>query len=171
MNEILKSQSRAKLAMGLVVSITICFSAAAIGGMATAGLSKLSSSKSLQFLTLYGNTVTDAHLQTLPSFPNLQFLQICAAPVTDSGIKSLGTIKRLRQLDIFEAIAVTDAGIQQLENLTNLEQLKLLQTALTNDSLPAISKMVALKQLQLDGHQVTPSKRSPQFTPRPRTLT
>jgi len=119
------------------------------------GLKHLSRSKTLQSLSLYGACIGDAHVQQLQQFPNLRFLQIVRTSVSDVGMQAIGSLVNLRTLDIMVAPAVTDNGIRSLGHLKDLVKLTVLQTRLTDGSLPAISRLHALKVLILDGHPIT----------------
>jgi hypothetical protein len=121
--------------------------------------------------------VNDASARTLAAFPTLRHLELHMTGITDegvaalaglplevlwlgprisdAGVESISRIRTLRHLDLC-AHMVTDEGIPLLANLTQLEVLWLPRCSITDASVPSLSSMTWLRELNIGDTGITP---------------
>jgi hypothetical protein len=104
----------------------------------------------LQSLTLGGELVTDAALDSITQCRDLRLLRIYRTDISDEGLRRIAEFKALRSLSI-QSDRVTDAGLAHLRALTNLRELDLFATRITDESFRPLSEIKSLTQLDLRG--------------------
>ena len=137
----------------------------------------LESAPLLQYVDLFGTSITDSSLALLKNKPGLVNLFIGGTQTTDAGISNLQNLPTLQHLDL-EGTQITDAGLQYLQGkklfdlrlgktrimgpgLTNFANtrgllfLDLSGTSVTDDSLVAFARLDHLLTLNLSGSRVT----------------
>ena len=100
------------------------------------GLRSLSKLTELRTLDLFGSTFRDADVEHLAAFPKLETLELSGKGVTDVGLKALAKRTTLAKLTLVGVHGVTDNGLRELQPLTEL------------------------RDLYVDGEQVTPAGRA-----------
>jgi internalin A len=105
--------------------------------------------KSLEELTLSGDTCTDASMEQLAKLVNLRLLYIHDTAITDIGARQLSNFHKLRSLTVFSSI-INDDGYTSIEGLHDLELLRLGAQELTPAVLDHV-KAPNLKSLYLGG--------------------
>lgn len=126
-------------------------------------------------LDLRGCAITDAELEYLASLPNLTGLELRGTAVTDAGIAQLAALRlktlslrgtkvgernlpmlpaTLQHLDLTDTRAGADA-CRFLRPLPDLHTLKLNRLPIDDAGLDALPSLPRLRQLEIDGTQVT----------------
>ena len=152
-------------------------------GMVTdIGLERLTSLPNLKELTIGGNKLTDAGLQALRQMHSLTYLDlggrqgtdanVWAIRMSDAGLDAVLSAKGLRELR-FECtavgvgiegakfadvsyVSVTTGWLEKMKALPKLENLKLQGCdRLNDDSIPALTALAGLRQVDLKGSAVT----------------
>jgi hypothetical protein len=136
----------------------------------------------LKELTMGGNEVSDAGLQALREMPGLRYLDLTgregtdsnvwAVSISDSGLDAILSVKELRELRFactsigvgiegakfaeVSATSVTNEWIAKMKALPRLEKLRVQGCRRIDDeSIPALSAMPALREVDLKGTSVT----------------
>lgn len=120
-----------------------------------AGLRHLQPLKNLRVLSLDGAPISGLGAEHLQNLERLQHLNLWGCPVTDAGLEKIKQLKNLRLLDVRDT-QVTDAGIPHLTAMADhLEVLHLIGTKVSDASVPHLAKLTKLRELSLEGSQVT----------------
>ncbi|HEY1337179.1 MAG TPA: hypothetical protein VGF59_06690 [Bryobacteraceae bacterium] len=146
------------------------------------GLERLVNLTNLKELTMGGNEVSDAGLQALREMPGLRYLDLTgregtdsnvwAVSISDSGLDAILSVKELRELRFactsigvgiegakfaeVSATSVTNEWIAKMKALPRLEKLRVQGCRRIDDeSIPALSAMPALREVDLKGTSVT----------------
>jgi hypothetical protein len=73
----------------------------------------------LEYLDLYGATLTDRGLAHLEHSRDLCWLNLCKTGITDAGLAHLARLDRLQDLYL-DACPITDAGLKRLKDVRGL---------------------------------------------------
>lgn len=140
------------------------------------GLKTVGQMTGLKWLQLSGTPITDAGLPHLAGLKNLTSLQLDETKATSAGLAHLEPLQSIERLRLFDEVNdegakylsklkklksisanldLSDEGVAYLARLPHLEELMLSEPQVTDASLPAISKMPALKTLWFQRCQVT----------------
>ena len=109
--------------------------------------------RDLQWLSLFGTSVSDDGLLHVSELSNLEQLILVDLDIGDAGVRHLANLKKLRLLDL-RGTNVGDAGLTALEELKNLQVLDLSGTNVRGTQLAALARLRALTVLDLDGTEV-----------------
>ena len=99
--------------------------------------------------------IDDGSLEIIGQLPNLTFLDIGECKVLKGKtIGELGKLTRLTYLELREIKKVTDDNFAALETLINLTELNLEATRISDASVPTLLKMQKLERLSVAGTQM-----------------
>lgn len=128
------------------------------------GMEALKNWKRLKRLNLRGTKITDTTLEHLANVTTLESLDAGFAQITDVGLDRLAPLQNLKEL-VIGGNKLTDTGLQSLRHFPGLTSLSLggsqrtdsgLWTiSLTESGLDAITTLKELRELRLDGMQVS----------------
>ena len=108
----------------------------------------------LQWLSLYGDRITDDELAHLRCLTRLEHLDLLHTAVTDMGLMSLQGMNQLRELSL-DGTKVSDDGLPHLPKVAAIQSLDLSRTRVTDRGLKHLKNLTALHRLCLVGTQVT----------------
>jgi hypothetical protein len=141
------------------------------------GINHLKGLPHLADLRLNGLNVGDRTLALVPNWPELRVLELRGSRITDKGMAHLRGLKQLWELAVDDTL-ISDAGLANiadlrtlkilyltgtptgdagLARLDRLEQLRFLAVGsrVTDGSLPTLKRMTNLKELHLDGSNMS----------------
>src|SRR3954454_23982456 len=101
-----------------------------------------------------GSWITDADLERLRSFPRLRSLNLTRTRITDVGMEHLATLTGVTDLNLYFAEYITEDGIAHLKGWSSLERLNLHGTKVTSKVFPLLTRLTALKSLDLGSTQI-----------------
>lgn len=120
--------------------------------------------KHLKSLNLRGTKITDNTLELLAGVPTLEALDIGWAQITDTGLEHLTALTNLRRLT-FGGNKLTDTALDFLRQMPQIEYLDLggqqrtdsglWSLALTDAGMRTIGSVTELRELRLEGRNVT----------------
>ncbi|MFZ9088901.1 MAG: leucine-rich repeat domain-containing protein [Planctomycetaceae bacterium] len=110
----------------------------------------------LKSLNLNYTAVTDGALEAIGQIATLEQLQMEASRITDEGMAHLANLKKLRRLSCRLA-DVSGVGIAHLASCTALDRLELRETSIDDEALEVISKLPALKFLDISENRLISS--------------
>lgn len=125
------------------------------------GMKTLSIFSSLQTLKLFDcNEITASGFQSLSQLTSISALSIYQCNLTNDGLRGVSNLTALRVLDLFresfETTNITDDGLKLLTKLVLLQKLDLSNCSeITDRGLEYISKLTELRELYLDGTDIT----------------
>jgi Leucine-rich repeat (LRR) protein len=118
-------------------------------GMCEAGLHYLAERKSLEYLDLAGNHITDAILPHVAALCRLEYLDLSNnSGITDAGLAYLQASNRLKHLNL-SGTSVSGSGVRYLSGSENLTDLVLRRTPITIEGIDMLSRFPALAKLDL----------------------
>ena len=120
------------------------------GGSSGVQLGHVAGLAGLKELDLRGTSVTDDELKHLRRLPSLRKLLLSDTRVGDRGMEHVKHLRGLEKLNLY-GTRVSDEGIGYLCGLDRLEWLNIYRTRVSDAGLLLLSKLPALKQLQLSG--------------------
>jgi Leucine-rich repeat (LRR) protein len=128
------------------------------------GASVVRTWKHLKSLNLRGTKITDNTLELLAGVPTIEALDIGWAQITDTGLEHLTALTNLRRLTM-GGNKLTDAALQFLRQMPQLEYLDLggqqrtdsglWSLSLTDAGMQSIAAVTSLRELRLEGRNVT----------------
>ncbi len=132
-----------------------------------AGVPYLSNLKSLKSLWIgHGKgKLTEKIAPDLAKLTNLEELDLQRIPLTDEGVEKLKTLTKLRQLYLHghgrdEDRTITDASVPTLTSFKGLESLMIQNCRMTDEAARKLAALPKLKQLSLEGTEVTPETKA-----------
>ena len=110
------------------------------------------------------SSLIDDDLQPMSTLPRLHFLdfQYCKN-LTDKALQYIGTCRDLRELNLRGCNEITDVGMSAIAPLVHLTSLNLAcddtehRTRITTAGLEVLSRMTKLRELSLDGRDISES--------------
>jgi len=99
--------------------------------------------------------ISDLCLIELSKSKTLTFLGLRGDNISDAGVSSIASSASLKNLDL-SATHITDGGISSLSKLSLL-QLNLSETKISDSCVPALAAMKSLKTLNISSTSITPS--------------
>jgi uncharacterized protein (TIGR02996 family) len=122
------------------------------------GTEELETLSNLEYLSLWGNRVTDITLLRLASLRRLRVLyflpDLSAESITDKGMAVFRDLTNLEELHL-EGAEVTNEGLRYLAGASRLVVLSLDCRRITDAGLVHLSELKNLESLQIGGTQVT----------------
>lgn len=117
------------------------------------GLEKLTALKKLAWLSLAGTGVGDRGMKHVGTIDSLRYLDLLGTKVTDQGVAEL---RPLRQIEVLVAPRGTgNAATKHIVQMTTLRELWLSDSALTDDGVGELARLPQLKVLCLYNSLVT----------------
>jgi hypothetical protein len=109
----------------------------------------------LEWLNLWQTDITDSGLAKLPALKNLQHLPIGGTKITNAGLAHLQGFTDLLYLGLRQT-AITDTGVMDaIQTMDHLRALNLSETAITDQCIPALSKLTRLEKLWITDTGIT----------------
>lgn len=111
--------------------------------------------ETLQFLSLYDTSVTDAGIRHLQTARCLEEIHVTSDLLTDESLAVICELPKLVSLLISRAPRITDGGLQSLKKRPHLRELYLANTSVGDNGLKYLEGLNTLWSLDLAGTQVT----------------
>ncbi|WP_413432619.1 hypothetical protein [Crateriforma spongiae] len=112
----------------------------------------ISKIKTIDFLQLNSNQLSDEFLANLKSMPNLRDLGLRGTRVTSDGMAYLARHPKLKELDVYHTV-VDDAGVESLTECKSLTFIGLSMTKITENVFPHLARMPKLTDADLTGNR------------------
>jgi hypothetical protein len=114
----------------------------------------LSQFKSLDFLQLNANRLTDAFLERLETLPQLENFGLRGTRVTSAGMKYISHHPKIKDLDLYSTV-IDDAGVLSLVDCQSLVSIGLSSTKVTDRVFEHLAKFPNLEDADLHASPVT----------------